>query len=226
MLVVDKYGKVIGGLFLFQVVVGLYLNFGLLAELMGGEGFLVNGAKHSDLYGVSVFAALIISLINLVISSICRHLFRESSPVLTQLFFGLTVINFAAVVFEYGRIMEMVSYSQQYAAATTEQAKLMFETLRSTMASGRNWAHFMAVLTAGTQLFVFYTLLYRSSFIPRYFTGAAMVAALTQMMAVSQPFFGNEIPYIMLAPLGLTQMLMPIYFMVKGIQPKELVTQN
>ena len=126
---VDKYGKIIGGLFLFQVVVGLYLNFGLLAELIGGEGFLVNGAKHSVMFGISVFAALIISLINLVISAMCRHLFGQNNPVLTQVFFALAIINFAAVVFEYGRIMEMVSYSQQYAAATTEQAKLMFETM-------------------------------------------------------------------------------------------------
>ena len=224
MLAVDKYGRIIGGLLLLQVVVGLYLNFGLMADLLGGDGFLVNGAKYSTKFGIAVFAGLIISVINLFIVAMCRQLFSKSSPILTQVLFAFALINFAAVILEYGRIMEMVSYSQHYAAAETDQAKLMLETMRSSMASARNWSHYLAVLTAGTLLFTFYVLLFRSSSVPRYFSGVAIVAALTQMTAVSQPFLGNDIPLPMLAPLGLTQMLMPVYFMVKGFQPKESVS--
>jgi hypothetical protein len=34
---------------------------------------------------------------------------------------------------------------------------------------------------------------------------------------VTQPFLGNSIPFLMLLPLAVSQLVLPIYFIIKGL---------
>ena len=214
-------GKTVGALFLVQVVIGVFIQFGVLGELFAEPGFQINGAKVGLQVGIFVIPAILLSCFNLVIGAVLYHVFKHKNPILTLFFLVFAGANLAISVFEFTTVMNMISFSQQYLAASAEQAQNLMETLRPLILSTRNWIHYMGVGFSGAIVFIFYLLLFRGSTVPKALAVTGMAAALTQLSTVIQPFFGNDPNTLMLAPIGLVQIIMPIYFMFKGIEAKQ-----
>ncbi|MFO7551857.1 MAG: DUF4386 domain-containing protein [Haliea sp.] len=212
----DKAGKIIGVLFLIQMVAGIYVNFSLLQPLNCEPSFLIEGAANSAKFGVIALLALVSSSINLIVASIAYRIFSGHNPLLAMLAVFFPCISLALTAVEYSHIMELVSYSQHYQAASVE-AKVVLETFRPVITSSRSWSHFMAIGFSGFSLFLFYLMLFRTSQTPRLLMGFGLLATIMQVSAVAQPFFGNNIPFIMLLPLALSQLVLPVYFIAKGL---------
>ena len=209
-------GRIVGALFLSQMLVGIYINFSLLQPLTGEPGFLVAGAASSAKFGLIALLALAIASFNLIIAAIGYRIFSRHNPLLAILVLAFPVVSLALTGVEYAHVMELVSYSQAYQGASVADQALL-ATLRPVVAASRNWAHFMAIGVSGFSLFLFYLMLLRSSAAPRRLVGFGVLAAALQVMAVSQAFVGNGVPVLMLLPLALAQLLLPLYFIVRGI---------
>ena len=221
----NKAGKIIGVLFLIQMVAGIYVNFSLLQPLNGDPGFLIEGAANSAKFGVIALLALVTSSFNLIVASIAYRFFSKYNPLLAMLAVFFPCISLALTAVEYSHIMELVSYSQHYQAASAE-AKIVFETFRPVIASSRSWSHLMAIGVSGFSLFLFYLMLFRSSQTPRLLMGFALLATIMQVCAVTQPFLGNNIPLLMLLPLAASQLVLTIYFILKGLNVRVGLKQS
>jgi hypothetical protein len=113
--------------------------------------------------------------------------------------------------------MSMVTVSEAYAKASAgERAQL--ETVRVIVASARNWIHYMARMTDGLAILVFYAAMYRLAVIPRVLGAFGIIAAVLQIIAVAMPLFHCDVVFPMLAPLGLCQLVAAIWLIVKGFQ--------
>jgi hypothetical protein len=99
-----------------------------------------------------------------------------------------------------------------------ERAQL--ETVRVLVASARNGAHFLARMVDGVAILVFYAALYRLVLIPRALAGFGLIAAVLQIISVAMPLFGHDVVFPMLAPLGLSQLIVALWLMVKGFRPQ------
>lgn len=86
---------------------------------------------------------------NLIVASISYRIFNATSPVLALLAVAFAAVGLTLTAVEYTRVLELVSYSQQYQAATPE-TKALLETLKPVVAASRNWAHFMAIGTSAS----------------------------------------------------------------------------
>jgi hypothetical protein len=84
------------------------------------------------------------------------------------------------------------------------------------VASARNWAHFIGLVIAGCTLFVFYAVLYRFALVPRLLAAFGLIAVILQITAVAMPIFGHDVLFVLLAPLGVCQLLLAIWLIVKG----------
>jgi len=210
-------GKTIGILFLIQITIGLFVNFSVMPELFGNPGFPVTGSEIHLKVGVSLLLSLLIGCINIVVAAVCYNAFSKTNPVLTLFFLAFTAANLAVTAIEYTAVMNMVSFSKQYLAATAQEASHLVEVLRPLLMSTRNWAHFTNVTFGGSVVFIFYLLLFRGSDIPKALAGWGMFVALIQLSTVTQPFLGGSVNTLFLVPIGLTQILMPIYFIFQGI---------
>ena len=114
-------------------------------------------------------------------------------------------------------IMSMVSFSETYSQASTAQRDIL-EIVRVTVTSLRNWAHYTSLIFSGCTLFVFYSILYRFDLVPRPLAGFGIGAVVLQLFAVSMPLFGNDVVFLLLAPLGLSQIALSAWLIVKGFQ--------
>jgi hypothetical protein len=130
-------------------------------------------------------------------------------------FLALAVASFSLTAGESTTVMSLLSLSQAYLKADSADSEL-FQGLRVVVASARNWAHYIGRMVAGSMVFVLYAVLCRFTLVPRALAAFGMAAALLQITAVTMPLFGHRIVFLMLLPLGLSQLALAAWLVAKG----------
>ncbi|MEP6998310.1 MAG: DUF4386 domain-containing protein, partial [Betaproteobacteria bacterium] len=130
-------------------------------------------------------------------------------------FVALASVSLAVAAVEQISVMSMLSLSEAYAkASAAEQGP--FQALRLVVASSRNWSHYIGLIFAGSTIFVLYTVLYRFALVPRVLAAFGLGAVLLQLIAVAMPLFGHGVVFLMLAPLGVSQLVLALWLITKG----------
>jgi Domain of unknown function (DUF4386) len=210
-------GRIIGVLIIIQMALGVMVNFVLEAPLFGQPGFLVNAAHYPHQLGVAVLLGLLTEALWVGIAVTAFPLFYRYSRTLTLWFTALAVVVLASAMVENAAVMSMVSLSEAYSKANPAD-RGQFEAIRGVVAAARNWPHFLARMLDGCTIFVFYAVLFRSALIPRVLAGLGMIAAVLQIAGVSMPLFGGDVIFPLLAPLGLIQLVVSVWLIVRGFR--------
>jgi hypothetical protein len=213
----NSAGRIIGVLIVIQMALGVMVNFVLEAPLFGQPGFLVNAVHYSRQLGVAVLLGLLTEGLWLGIAVTAFPLFYRYSRTLTLWFTALAVVVLASAVVENAAVMSMVSLSEAYAKANTAD-RGQIEAIRGVVAAARNWPHFLSRMLDGCTIFVFYAVLYRSALIPRALAVLGLMAAVLQVSGVSMPLFGGPVVFPLLAPLGLIQLAVSVWLIVRGFR--------
>jgi len=208
-------GRAIGLLFLVQMTLSYLVNFAWMGKIFATPGFLVNAAEHPTLMGLCAVLGVALGALGVAVAILAFPVFRSYSHAWALWFFALAVAGFSLVVVENINLMSMLSLSQAYAKASDVERQL-FQPLRGAVAASRNWAHFLELVIAGSNLVVFYAGQLRFRLIPRVLAAFGVAAALSQMAAVGMPLFGHAVVFPMLAPLGLCQLTLSIWLLTKG----------
>jgi len=212
-----RAGRIIGVLIILQMVGGVMVNFVLEAPLFGAPGFLVNAASHSRQLGLAVVLGLMIEALWVGIAITAFPVFYQRSRAMALWFLTLAGVVLAVAVVENAAVMSMVSVSEAYAKASAA-GREQLETVRVVVASARNWPHFMGRIFDGVTIFVLYAVSYRFALIPRVLAGFGLIAAMLQVTAVGMPLFGHDVVFPMLAPLGLSQLILAVWLITKGFR--------
>jgi hypothetical protein len=217
----SRSGRVIGVLIILQMVGSAIVNGVLEAPLFGAPGFLVNAAPHSRQLGLGAVLGLLTEAMWLGVAIAAFALVWQRAQRL-----ALWLVTLAAVVVAIGAVesigvMSMVSLSETYGKASAVEREHL-ETARVVVASARNWAHFTARIMDGVTIFVFYTLLYRCALIPRGLAGFGLIASVLMVIAVGMPFFGHDVIFAMLAPMGVSQLLLALWLLAKGLRANQV----
>ncbi len=213
----SRAGRIIGVLILIQMVGSAALNFALEAPLFDAPGFLANAASHAQQIGLAALLGLVIEALWVGIAITAFPIVYRRSRTMALWFVALAVVVLAVAVVENSGVMSMVSLSQAYAKAGPAERDQL-QTIRVVVASARNWAHFMARICDGVTIFVMYAALFRFALAPRVVAGFGLFAATSMVTAVAMPLFGRDVIFPMLAPLGLSQLILAVWLMTKGFR--------
>jgi hypothetical protein len=219
---VNKVGRLVGTIVLVQLIGEILTNFFLTAPLFGSPGFMVNGAIYSQQIGLAVLLGLAMSGLSIALATILFPVFREYNLPLALWLVVLAGVGLAVAVLENIGMMSLVSYSEAYAVAAAADRELL-EVARTIVTSTRNWAHYLNLILSGCFLLVLYSNLYLSRLIPRLLSGFGCVAVLLQLISVSLPLFGQDVIFPMMAPLGLSQIALALWLIVKGFNGAPLL---
>lgn len=218
----NRVGRIIGVLIVLQMVGSGVVNGFLEAPLFGVPGFLVSAAPHSGQIGLAVVCSLATEAIWLGIAVAAFTIVYERTQGLALWFVALAAVILAVSVVENVGVMSMLSLSEAYAKASdVERGQL--QTVRVVVASARNWAHFMARIMDGSAIFAFYAVLYRCVLIPRALAGFGLIAAVLMVTAVGMPLFGHDVVFSMLAPMGLSQLVLALWLIAKGFRTQQSI---
>jgi len=93
-------------------------------------------------------------------------------------------------------------------------------------ATFRDSAHYMAKIFDGATNFVFYVALYRFTLVPRALAIFGLIACPLLIGSLALPFFGRDVVFPMLAPMGLSQLILAIWLIVKGFREASPPTEQ
>ncbi len=219
-----RAGRIIGALIIIQMVVGGLVNFTLEAPLFGAPGFLVNAASHSQQLGLAALLGVASEALWVGIAIAALSTFGQRSQTMALWFIALAVVIMAMAVVENSALMSMVSVSEAYTKANAAEREQM-QMAKILVASARNWAHYMARILDGGAIFVFYLTLYRFALVPRALAGFGLISVALMVVAVAMPFFGHGVVFQMLAPLGLSELILAVWLITKGFRPQPSTAQ-
>lgn len=208
---------VIAILMLLHMLGSGMVNFVMEPSLFDGSGFLANAASHSQQIGLAVLLGMVTEVLPLGIAITAFPLFVVRSQRMAIWFVALATVGLAVAVVENIGVMSMLSTSQAYAIASP-LAREQLEAARVVVNSARNWPHFISRIIGGSAMLVFFAVLFRFSFVPRALAAFGLMAALLVMASVSLPLFGREVIFLMLAPMGLCQLILAGWLIVKGFR--------
>ena len=211
--------RIVGVLILAQMVGGGLVNFVLAAPLFGSPGFLVNAAPHSLQIAISVVLGLATGALSFAIAITVFPIFRQYSDTWALSFIALASVSLAAAAVEQSGVMSMLSLSQAYTAAGAAERET-FQALRVVVASARNWSHYIGLILAGSTIFVLYGILYRFALVPRALALFGVAAVVLQLVAVAMPLFGHSVVFALLAPLGVSQLVLALWLVARGFRTR------
>ena len=209
--------RIIGVLILTQMASGALINFVLEAPLFGAPGFLVNAAPHASQIALAAVLGLALGALSVGIAITAYPMFRQYSQGMALWFVALSVAGLSAAAVENMNVMSMLSLSLEYAKANAADQD-RFQALRVVVAAARNWAHYLGLIIAGSTIFVMYAVLYRFALVPRALAAFGLAAVALQIVAVAMPLFGQGIVFLLLAPLGLSQLVLALWLIAKGFR--------
>lgn len=210
-------GRLIGALIVAQMVGGYVVNFGLTGSLHGSPGFLVSAAPHATEIAVSALLGLVEGALPVGIAIAAFPLFRRHSNAAALWLLVLASVGLAGAVLEQLNVMCMLSLSEAYAAANPAELE-RFQALRGLVAATRNWSHYLGLIVSGCTILVRYGVLVRFALVPRLLAAFGVAAVLLQLYAVAMPLFGHEIVFGLIAPLGVSELLLSIWLLAKGLR--------
>jgi hypothetical protein len=213
----SRDARIIGVLIITQMVGSYLVNFVLEAPVFDAPGFLVNAASHSQQIGLAVLLGLVTEALWVGIAVTAFPIFYRRTRTMAILLVALAVVVLAVAVAENTGLMSMVSLSEAYAKASAAEREQL-QTVQVVVASARNWPHYISRIFAGSATFVFYAVLFRFALIPRVLAGFGLIAAMLMVTAVTMPLFGYNVVFPMLAPLGLSQLILAVWLMTKGFR--------
>jgi len=210
-------GRVVGVLILAQMAGGVLVNFVLAAPLFGSPGFLANAAPHSSQIATSILLGLALGGLSLAIAIAVFPIVRPRSLAMALGLVALATVSLAVAAVEQIGVSSMLSVSEAYAKASAPEQEL-FQSLRVVVASARNGAHYIGLIIGGSTIFALYAILYRFALVPRWLAGFGLAAAALQIGAVAMPLFGQGIVFPLLAPLGVSQLILALWLITKGFR--------
>ena len=75
----------------------------------------------------------------------------------------------------------------------------------------------MSLLSSSLYMFTFYLLFYQSKLIPKILSLAGMIAVSLMFIEIISSIFGQSIGMILMLPLGIVQLLLVAWLLIKGI---------
>jgi len=213
----SRAGRIIGVLIIIQMIGSGMVNFVMEGPLSAAPGFLVNASSHSRQIALAVLLGLVTEALWVGIAVTAFPVFWQRSRRMALWLVALAVVSLAVGVVENIGVMSMVSLSEAYAKASAVEREQL-QTVRVIVASARDWPHFISRIFVGGAIFVFYGVLYRFKLIPRALAGFGLIAAVLMVTAVAMPLFGHDVVFPLLAPMGLSQLILAVWLIVKGFR--------
>lgn len=208
-------GRVVGALILAQLVSGVLMNFVLTTPAFDDTGFLAAASPHAEQIGLSALLGIATGALFVAMAITAFPVLRPRSQGMAIWLIAVAVACLAVAAIEQLSVMSMVSLSEAYAKASPVEHD-QFQALGGVVAAARRWAHYLGRIADGCVLFVLYAAMYRFGLIPRAFAGFGVVAVILQLAAVAMPFFGHDVLFPLLAPLGLCQLALASWLIIKG----------
>jgi hypothetical protein len=215
-----KSARIVGALFLTAMVSG-GLRFFLLDPILDSPDYLVNVSANETLVMIGTFSFFILACALSGIAIAIYPIFKKYNEALALGYVAARIVESVLVIVSIIAILTLLPLSREFVEAGAPDASY-FQSLGDLLLAIRHYAYnVLWPITLGLGALIFYYVLYKSRFIPRWLSVWGFIAA--PFFPVSWlSLFGSELSGYFLLPLVLNELVLVVWLIVKGFNPSAI----
>lgn len=219
-----KAGRLVGLLFLLIFATGITVYQFLQGPVLFSDDFLTTTSANSNKIIISTLLLFLSGITSVVIATILLPIFKKYSITLAFLYLAFSILSFIAISIDNISVLSMLELSQEYTKNGTDNSDIL-NTLGNVFYKNHWWTHYLSLLISCFPVFILYYTLYVSKLIPKVISIVGIIAVILMFIEILFSILGNSISMNMLLPIGLIQLILPLWLIFKGLNSSVLETE-
>ncbi|MFN0275319.1 MAG: DUF4386 domain-containing protein [Chitinophagales bacterium] len=217
--------RIVGILFLVQMITASVSHSAILVPLLYGDDFLVAVSENSN----SVIAALLLDLVCgasvFGIGVLLFPILKKHSEPIALWHLGLRLNEWVLLTISGIFLLTLIAISKEYAGATMSEHSNL-QHLGNYFLKARGYAKILMLLGFCLSAYLFYYLLLKSRLLPRFISIWGLIGVLLLFAEVVSNIYGQSLGgIIVMLPMGLNEIFLGIWLIVKGFN-QSAITQD
>ena len=214
-----------GILFLLIFATGVTVYQVLQGPVLFSDDFLISTSDKSNEIIISILLLFLSGITSVVIATILLPIFKKHNVTLAFLYLALCILSFIAISMDNISVLSILELSLEHRRNGSDHSDV-FNTLGHVFYKNHWWTHYLSLLISCFPVFILYYTLYRSKLVPRVISVAGIIAVVLMFTEILFSILGHGISMNMLLPIGLIQLILPLWLIVKGLNAPILVTDK
>jgi len=219
-----KTGRLVGLLFLLIFALGITVYQFLQGPVLFSEDFLTTTSAHSNEIIISTLLLFLSGIASVVIATILLSIFKRYSITLAFLYLAFSILGFIAISIDNSSVLAMLELSLEYTKNGANSSGVL-STLGNVFYKKHWWTHYLSLLISCFPVFILYYTLYVSKLVPKVISIVGIIAVIFMFIEILFSILGNSISMNMLLPIGLIQLILPLWLIFKGLKSSDLETE-
>jgi hypothetical protein len=219
-----KTGRFVGILFLLIFATGIVVYQFLQGPILFSDDFLTNTSTNSNKIIISTLLLFLSSITSVVIATILLPIFKKYSITMAFLYLAFSILSFIAISIDNINVLSMLEISLEYSKNGTGNSDIL-NTLGNVFYKKHWWSHYLSLLISCFPVFILYYVLFISKLIPKIISIVGIIAVILMFIEMLFSIFGQSISMNMLLPIGLIQLIFPLWLIFKGLNSPVLGTE-
>lgn len=218
-----KAGRLVGLLFLLIFATGITVYQFLQGPVLFSDDFLITTSANSNEIIISTLLLFLSGITSVVIAAILLPIFKKYSITLALLYLAFSILSFIAISIDNISVLSMLELSLEYTKNRTDNSDIL-NTIGNVFYKNHWWTHYLSLLISCFPVFILYYTLYVSKLIPKVISIVGIIAVIFMFIEMLFSILGNSISMNMLLPIGLIQLILPLWLIFKGLNSSVLET--
>lgn len=220
-----KTGWLVGLLLLFIFAAGIAVYQFLQGPVLFSDNFLTTASAKSNEIILSTLLLFLSGIMSVVIATVLLPIFKKHSVTLAFLYLASTILGFIAIAIDNISVLSMLELSLEYTKNESGNSDIL-NTLGHVFYKIHWWTHYLSLLISCFPVFILYYTLHVSNLIPKVISIVGIIAVILMFVEILFSILGNSISMKMLLPIGLIQLILPLWLIFKGLKSTTLETKK
>jgi len=220
-----KTGRFVGILFLLIFATGVIVYQFLQGPILFSDDFLTTTSENSNEIIISTLLLFLSGITSVFIATILLPIFKKYSITLAFLYLAFSILSFIAISIDNISVLAILELSQEYIKNGTGNSGII-NTLGNVFYKKHWWSHYLSLLISCFPVFILYYILFVSKLIPKIISIVGIIAVILMFIEILFSILGNSISMNMLLPIGLIQLIFPLWLIFKGLNSTTLETER
>jgi len=218
-----KAERLVGLLFLLIFATGITVYQFLQGPLFSDD-FLTLTSAHATEIIISTLLLFLSSITSIVIAIILLPIFKKHSITLAFLYLAFSILGFVAIAIDNVSVLSLLELSLEYTKNGSDSSDTL-NALGNVFYKKHWWTHYLSLLMSCFPVFILYYTLFVSKLVPKIFSIVGIIAAVLMFIEILFSIFGHSISMNMMLPIGLIQLIFPLWLIFKGLNSPTLGTE-
>jgi hypothetical protein len=226
-----KTARMVGVFYIAATVAGI-VGLAFSDPVVSASDYLTKVSANESQVLIGALFELIMAVAVAGIAITVYPVLRRHNASIAVGYVGARIVEGVLLIVGTISLLTLLTLSQEFVEAGTPGGSY-FQTSGELLLAVRDWGGHVVLDVAVFPLgaVIFYYLLYQSNLVPRWLSGWGLVGAvlywaagLLVMFDLTDPF--STIQVVFQAPLGLQEMALAVWLIVKGFNPSAIVSRS